>query len=71
MPKLPGLKSLRQRRFLSQDELAKLAKVTRGTVARIEAGEDCQPKTARALADALGVEPGALLEEAGKIKAAA
>lgn len=56
---MPTLRDTRQKRFLSQRELAELAKVSRTTVAMIESGQSRPyPRTARALAAALGVEPG-------------
>lgn len=58
MVKVTRLKSLRQRKALTQQELADKAGVTRSTVARVEGGEkEPFPTTIRKLADALGVKP--------------
>lgn len=58
MVKLARLRALRQRKALTQQELAAKAGVTRSTVARVEGGaEQPFPTTIRKLADALGVEP--------------
>lgn len=56
MPKLAQLKRLREQRFLTQKDLAEKARVSIGTVQRIEAGEDARPSTIRKLAGALLVE---------------
>lgn len=57
------LRAARERAVLSQLELARAAKVSRQTVARLEAGDDGQPfpATIRKLAKALGVRPHELL----------
>jgi transcriptional regulator with XRE-family HTH domain len=53
---LEGVKELRERRMLSQQELADRAGVSLFTVQRIERGEgSVRPKTGRAIAGALGV----------------
>jgi transcriptional regulator with XRE-family HTH domain len=57
------LKEWRERRALTQDELAEKAGVSRGTVNRIEQGHEAFPPTVRKLAQALGVEPSALVGE--------
>jgi transcriptional regulator with XRE-family HTH domain len=58
MVKLARLKSLRQRKALTQQELADKAGVTRSTVARVEgSAEEPFPTTIRKLAEALGVRP--------------
>jgi transcriptional regulator with XRE-family HTH domain len=63
MVKLMGLKHVRQRKALTQQQLADRAGVNRVTVARIEAGKDEPfPTTLRKLADALGVEPETLAD---------
>lgn len=50
--------------MLSQRELAKLAGTTQVTVSALERGErEAQPRTIRRLADALGVEPGELVNK--------
>ncbi len=53
---------MRERRFWSQEELAKHAGVSRATIYKAEGGAGVAPKTGRALATALGVEPDELLE---------
>lgn len=60
--RLPGLRRQRLLAALTQAELAAKAGVGRVTVSRLEQGHDCQPPTLRKLADALGVEPRALIE---------
>jgi transcriptional regulator with XRE-family HTH domain len=59
---LPYLRELRHSRGLSQKELGKLARVSSGTVYRVENGlRGAYPGTVRKLARALGVAPEALL----------
>jgi transcriptional regulator with XRE-family HTH domain len=59
---LPYLRELRQSRGLSQKELGELARVSSGTVYRVENGlRGAYPGTVRKLAKALGVAPEALL----------
>jgi transcriptional regulator with XRE-family HTH domain len=59
---LPYLRELRQSRGLSQRELGELARVSSGTVYRVENGlRGAYPGTVRKLAAALGVAPEALL----------
>jgi transcriptional regulator with XRE-family HTH domain len=63
MVKLTRLKDVRQRKALTQQQLAEKAGVNRVTIARIETGKDEPfPTTLRKVADALGVEPEELLE---------
>jgi transcriptional regulator with XRE-family HTH domain len=63
MVKLTRLKDVRQRKALTQQQLAEKAGVNRVTIARIEGGKDEPfPTTLRKVADALGVEPEDLLE---------
>lgn len=63
MVKLAGLKSIRERRALTQQQLADKAGINRVTIARLEGGTDHPfPTTIRKLADALGVNPESLLE---------
>ena len=63
MAKLTRLKDVRQRKALTQQQLADRAGVNRVTIARIEGGKDEPfPTTVRKVADALGVEPEELLE---------
>jgi DNA-binding XRE family transcriptional regulator len=62
---LEGVRELRERRMLSQQELANSAGVSLFTVQRIERGEgSVRPKTGRAIAAALGVSVESLLEKA-------
>jgi transcriptional regulator with XRE-family HTH domain len=61
--KATRLRLVRQRKPYSQEELAALAKVSRNTIARIEAGFEAHPRTIRKLAEALGVEPHELMED--------
>ena len=62
MVKLTRLKDVRQRKALTQQQLAERAGVNRVTIARIEGGKDEPfPTTVRKVADALGVEPEDLL----------
>jgi HTH-type transcriptional regulator, competence development regulator len=63
MVKLTRLKDVRQRKALTQQQLAEKAGVNRVTIARIEGGKDEPlPTTLRKVADALGVDPEELLE---------
>ena len=63
MVKLTGLKSIRERRALTQQQLADKAGINRVTIARLETGADQPfPTTIRKLADALGVDSEALCE---------
>lgn len=67
MPHINGdkLRELRDERFLSHRELAKLAGVSPTTVLNLEAGKsEAQRRTVRKLAEALDVEPRELLEDA-------
>jgi transcriptional regulator with XRE-family HTH domain len=58
------LKQLRDERFLSHRELARLAGVSPTTVLSIEKNEtEPQRRTIRKLAAALGVEPSKLVEQ--------
>jgi transcriptional regulator with XRE-family HTH domain len=56
---------LREARFLSQEDLAERAGVSRATIYKAEGGSGVSPKTGRALADALAVEPEDLLDPKG------
>lgn len=52
------LREVRERKFLSQRDLAKIANVTASTIATIELGKHHpQPRTIRAIAAALQVDP--------------
>ena len=57
------VRDLREGQFMSQDELAAKADVSESTIRRME-NENRSPHRAnvRKVADALGVEPGALIE---------
>lgn len=58
-----GLREERQRKLLSQRELAERAGVSATTIANIETGKiRPHPRTLRKLADALRVDPGELAE---------
>lgn len=61
---LPSLWEIRRSRGLSQRELGMLAKVSAGTVYRLENGlRGAYPATVRKLAEALEVSPTELLRE--------
>jgi transcriptional regulator with XRE-family HTH domain len=62
---------MRQRLMLTQGELGERAGISMYTVNAAEGGRNVSPKTGRALARALGVEPEDLLEEADYPKAEA
>lgn len=63
MVKLARLKLVRERKALTQQQLAEKAGVNRVTITRLEHGNDQPfPTTVRKLADALGVEPEDLME---------
>lgn len=55
--KVLRLREWRERRALTQEELAQKAGVGRGTIIRIERGADAFPPTVRKLATALGIDP--------------
>jgi transcriptional regulator with XRE-family HTH domain len=62
VPPLPHLREIRERRLLTQIELADKAGVGRTTIIRIEQGEsNVRPRTIKRLARALRVRPEALL----------
>ena len=67
MPNVDGekLRALREERFLSHRELAKLAGVSPTTVLNLETNPEtsAQRRTIRKIAGALGVEPRELLED--------
>jgi len=54
---LPRLREQRDRRALSQEELAKLAGLSRATIMAAEKGRDAWPQTVRKLAAALHIKP--------------
>jgi transcriptional regulator with XRE-family HTH domain len=60
--KLTRLKAIRERKALTQAELAQKAGINRVTLARIETGAQPYPATTRKLAEALGVEPAELMD---------
>ncbi|MDP9475132.1 MAG: helix-turn-helix domain-containing protein [Actinomycetota bacterium] len=63
--KLPGLKAVREERFVTQAELARKAGVTQATVWELESGgseRGAYVTTIRKLAEALGVEPSVLVK---------
>ena len=69
MVKLVRLREVRERKALSQQELATKAGLSRGTVNRIEAGaEEPYPATVRKLAAALDVQPDDLMAPSGSGK---
>lgn len=64
MRPLVGVRELRERRMMTQRELADAAGVSEFTIQRIERGEGAvRPKTGRAIAEALGVRVEDLLED--------
>jgi len=70
MPKTPRLREWRERATLSQEELKERSRISRATIADLEAGNrGAQPRTVRRLAAALGVEPVDLYGEPSSPKA--
>jgi DNA-binding CsgD family transcriptional regulator len=64
MRDVPQLKLVREDQGLSQRDLAARSGVAQNTISQLERGErQAMPSTVRKLADALGVEPSALLGE--------
>jgi transcriptional regulator with XRE-family HTH domain len=64
VPKVPSLRRIRESRFLTQDELAERAHLNVMTISDLERGaREARLRTIRKLAEALGVEPGALVQE--------
>jgi transcriptional regulator with XRE-family HTH domain len=61
------LKELRRHKVLSMRELEDLSGVSYNTIWRLETGRtiEARPRSIRALAQALGVEPHELLKEGG------
>ena len=53
---------VRELQALTQTQLAEKARVSIGTISRIERGAEAVPPTVKRLAEALGVEPSALVE---------
>ena len=66
MPRISGekLRGVRDRRLLSQRELAEKAGLSPTTILKLEAGkvDDPHPRTIRKLARALEVDPSELIE---------
>ena len=62
MAKLMSLRAHRERRALTQRELATLAGTAQMTITRLEGGHAARPMTIRKLARALKVRPGDLLD---------
>jgi transcriptional regulator with XRE-family HTH domain len=66
MPRISGekLREVRDRRLLSQRELAERAGLSPTTILKLEADrvEEPHPRTVRKLAEALGVDPAELAE---------
>lgn len=60
---LPHLLAIRERKLLTQEQLAELAGIERSTIARIEGGGAARLSTIKVLSEALGVPPAALLGE--------
>ena len=58
----PHLRREREKAFLSQQELADRAGVSKAAIHRIETGQPARPGTLRKLAEALGISPRALVE---------
>lgn len=64
MPGLNSLRMLREAAGLTQQDLAKLTGLTTATISYAETGRvDPSLDTIKRLAEALGVQPGALLDE--------
>jgi transcriptional regulator with XRE-family HTH domain len=68
-----GIRELRQRKLLSQRELAEKAGVSETTIVKLEMGATKpQPRTLRKIAEALGIgaeDMADLMAEAGKVAA--
>ncbi|PLS82732.1 MAG: hypothetical protein CYG60_23745 [Actinobacteria bacterium] len=63
---IPKLREWRERRGLTQKELAQVARVSPRSVAGYEAGQSIRPNTARKIADALEIAVEDLLNTAGE-----
>lgn len=62
MPLLANLRTIRERRALSQADLARLTGVAQRSLSELERGlRAAQPRTQRKLARALKVDPAALM----------
>ncbi len=65
VPQVPGLRRIRESKFMTQAELSQKSGVSRVTIVRLEGGgEDARFSTIRKLAHALDVEPGQLVTAA-------
>jgi transcriptional regulator with XRE-family HTH domain len=60
---VPGLRYWRTRRALTQKQLAETVGAAVSTMARLEAGGGARLPTVRKLADALQVDPSALMDQ--------
>ena len=66
VPTLGRLKAIRESKFLTQAMLAERSGISRPNIARLERGdEEARFTTMHKLAEALGVEPGDLVEPSG------
>ncbi len=68
---LPGLKAVREAKFLSQTDLARRAGLTQATIWELEDPDrprGAYPVTIRKLAKALKVDPGVLVTEPARDK---
>lgn len=63
---IPKLREWRERRGLTQKDLARIAKVSPRSVAGYEAGQNIRPNTARKIADALEIAVEDLLNTGGE-----
>jgi transcriptional regulator with XRE-family HTH domain len=58
------LRRLRRAHALSQRDLSRLTGIAQDTISQLETGRrEAQPRTVRKLAEALAVEPSALIKE--------
>lgn len=65
------LRELREKRFLTQQELAGRARVAKVTIARIESGATVPTfSTIKRLAEALGVDPSELVPDVSSLRQA-
>jgi transcriptional regulator with XRE-family HTH domain len=65
VPYVRKVRPIRERKALSQQELADLAGVSKNTIHRLERGvSQAQPRTLRKLAAALKLDPADLIDEA-------
>lgn len=59
---LAGLRAVRERALLTQQELADQAGISRATIQEAEKGERISKRNARQIASALGIAPAQLLQ---------